>query len=200
MKILLISDTHGLQRQALQLYKYFTDIDLIIHCGDLQSDAEYIEQAMDETRRVPVVSVAGNSDRGGNQIHDQQVVDTPAGKIFVTHGNHQWVQFFKYDRLVEAAREQGCAAACFGHTHIPLSDQLDGLCLFNPGSLTEPREGDKGSFMILTATEEGFFGRIHYYDQKIYETKQTVTTGNPQKTQKVTGGFLRKLLNYSDRF
>ena len=42
-----------------------------------------------------------------------------------------------------------------GHTHIPMLHKLDGSVLANPGSVGQPRDGDRrASFAILTISEE----------------------------------------------
>ena len=43
-----------------------------------------------------------------------------------------------YDWVEAAARERGCAAALFGHTHRPLCEQR-GVLLLNPGSAADGR-------------------------------------------------------------
>jgi len=185
MKILLLSDTHGDLSKVYEIYEKQNNIDLIIHCGDYQKDAYELE----DTLCVPVVSVKGNCD-GGQQI-DRQIVETPYGNILVTHGHTEGIDF-GYDRLLYTAEAEGCFAACFGHTHVPISEDFDGIHLINPGSLSKPRDGSNGSYAILRCTEEDFYVNIVYYD--------TVCGPQTKKGKKVKGGFLRDMLNYSDRF
>ena len=44
MKILLLSDTHGLLDKVYEIYGKLNHIDLIIHCGDYQRDAHTLEE------------------------------------------------------------------------------------------------------------------------------------------------------------
>lgn len=55
-------------------------------------------------------------------------------------------------RLGLLAQEQGVDAALFGHTHKPTEQMHDGVILYNPGSLGEPR-GRKPSVGIITIDE-----------------------------------------------
>ncbi len=185
MKILVLSDTHGKLDKVYEIAEKLTDIDLIIHCGDYQRDAFDLE----DTLCVPTVSVKGNCDRSHGI--DRRIVETPYGNIMVTHGHMEGCRT-DCNQLLYAAEEAGCVAACFGHTHIPLCEDFNGLYLINPGSLTQPRDGTNGSYAIIRSTEEDFYANIIYYD--------TVCGPQTKKGKKVTGGFLRGLLNYSDRF
>jgi predicted phosphodiesterase len=51
------------------------------------------------------------------------------------------------DRLVR--RFPGCDAILFGHTHLPVVEQHEGVWLLNPGSPTERRKGPFRSFLLL---------------------------------------------------
>ena len=186
MKILLLSDTHGNLDKVYEIYEKLTGIDLIIHCGDYQKDAHQLE----DTLGIPVISVKGNCDRC--QQTDRAFVDTPYGRIMVTHGHMESCKT-NYNQLLYAAEEAGCIAVCFGHTHRPVCENFSGIHLINPGSLSQPRDGTNGSYAILRSTREDFYANIIYYD--------TVCGPQTKKKEKnVKGGFLRGLLNYSDRF
>ena len=185
MKILLLSDTHGHLEKVYEIYEKTANIDLIIHCGDYQKDAFELE----DTLGIPVVSVKGNCD-GGHQV-DRAFADTPYGKIMVTHGHLENCNF-GCTQLLYAAEESDCFACCFGHTHVPMNEDFDGVHLINPGSLSKPRDGSNGSYAILRCTDDDFFANIVYYD--------TVCGAQKKKEKKVKGGMLRNMLNYSDRF
>ena len=42
---------------------------------------------------------------------------------------------------------------CFGHTHVAYLDQVDGITLLNPGSLSHARDGRPCSYAILDIDE-----------------------------------------------
>ena len=185
MKILVISDTHGHLDKVYDIFEKQVGIDLIIHCGDHQRDAYELE----DTLGIPVVSVKGNCDRCHDT--DRAFVDTPYGKIMVTHGHMENCDF-GITKLLYAAEENDCVAVCFGHTHVPMNEDFDGIHVVNPGSLPKPRDGSNGSYAIIRSTKDDFFVNIIYYD--------TVCGAKKKQEKKVKGGMLRDMLNYSDRF
>ena len=91
MNILVLSDTHGELNRALEMYERISTsickIDRIIHCGDFIKDAHEIE---DQTG-TPVSCVPGNCD--GCNKERFEIIETPAGKIMITHGLHGKCKF-----------------------------------------------------------------------------------------------------------
>ncbi len=170
MKLLLLSDTHGKTDKALAVFKRLNSIDMILHCGDNQKDAYYLMRTLD----IPVVSVAGNCD--SPQVPTLEKVETPAGRILLTHGHNENVNF-DYNRLLYLAESENCMAVCFGHTHLPFLRNFEGIHLINPGSLTEPRDGSHGSFALIESSSDKFSAQIIYYDEFIKKTPST----SPQK-------------------
>lgn len=187
MKILVISDTHGKINKAVKLFEKLRNIDAIIHCGDYGRDGELLGEAMG----LPVFSVSGNCDSDSN-IPKEIEVETPYGNILVVHGNSLGVSY-DTNRLLYKTEEAGCVAACFGHTHIPFYHEFNGIYVMNPGSLTYPRDNTQGSYGIIHATEKDFHGSIVYYET-------IFGFGKSNKSSKASGGFIRGLLNHSDRF
>lgn len=204
MKILLISDTHGNISRVMDILQRIKDIDMILHCGNYQSDAWSLE----DSTGIPVICVAGNCD---GRLPDRKAVETPAGKLLITHGHMEGVNWTYNNLIFAAEEEQDCIAVCFGHTHVPLCEDVGGLWLVNPGSLTEPRGGSRPSYAILRCEEDLFHATLADYNT-LMQTEaphqdaagtsgsgETPTQAAPKK-KKATGGFLRNLLNYSDRF
>lgn len=214
MKILLISDTHGHLDKVYRVLEKVKDIDLILHCGDYQKDAHELE----DTQSIPVISVKGNCD--GGHAPDRKIVETPYGKIIMTHGHLEGIDFDP-TRLIYLAEENDCIAVCCGHTHVPVFEDFGGIYMINPGSISRPRDGSpEGSYAIIHSTEDDFYGNIVYYD-KVFPSDSGNDSGKDSgkdsggnggsggpgnkasggtAKKKVQGGFLRGLLNYSDRF
>ena len=176
MKILVISDTHGKLNKARKVISRLKGLDLIIHAGDYIADAGILA----EETGIRTVAVKGNCD-GSMSSDDFETVETEYGDIFVTHGH----MYRDIDRLYYAAREHGCKAAVFGHTHVPVYEETDGMYILNPGSLSRPRDGSNGSYIVLTTTASTFAASVLYYSDD---------------HSRVKGGYIRDLLNYSDRF
>ena len=180
MKLLVISDTHGKIDKAVEIYKMLKDVDLIVHLGDLSSDAKKLECQLG----VAVLSVKGNMD-GVFSRDGYKILETDFGKIFLAHGHMENVKQSRQN-LVYKAEALGCKAAFYGHTHVPVYEVIGGMYLLNPGSLSLPVGRRKGSYAIVNTTEDSLEASIVYQD-----TPQNV---------KAESGFLRNLLNYSDRF
>ena len=182
LKLFIIGDTHGHLDKVRKIYPHHKGVDMIIHTGDMQRDVYELEAEFN----IPVISVPGNCD-GSHSANDFAIAETEYGNILVTHGHMQNVDYY-YDRLLYLCEEKNCVAAVFGHTHVPVYEEYDGIYLLNPGSLTRPRDGSSGSYGIITTTESTFAGSIIYYKSSLFEK------------DKVKGGYIKDLLNYSDRF
>lgn len=182
MRILVLSDTHGLVQPAMEVYKRLQEenpVDQIIHLGDLVSDAKALEVRLS----AEVIWVKGNMD-GAASDSDYRIMDTQFGKLLLTHGHMENVKY-NTQSLLYKAEELGCRAALFGHTHAPCFLEANGIYLLNPGSLTRPRGGGQGSYAVVTVKEEEFLASILYYHP-----------GPPP----VRSGVLKDMLNNSDRF
>lgn len=159
MNILVISDTHGELNKVMEMYNRLNSackFDLILHCGDFASDAIALRKMVD----CEIVYVQGNCD--GCEREDIQIVETPAGKIMITHGHMENVNY-GLENLMFRAKELGCVCACYGHTHIPVNEMANGVRIVNPGSLTRPLGGSVPSCAIMVATEKGITASIMKY-------------------------------------
>ncbi len=132
MKLLVISDSHGwltgLQEVA-KLCNNDRSIDGVIHLGDFERDARYIQQRISQ----PVYYVAGNCDWGSRC--DSEIVQYIGGvKFLLTHGHNYHVKM-SLMRLSYRAAEAEVQAALFGHTHSQFMSYEQGVLLVNPGAL-----------------------------------------------------------------
>lgn len=191
MYILVISDTHGNLNRFWEVFEKLNKenhVQMIVHCGDYYKDAEAIRRRCG----LPVIAVKGNCD---NEFSDEGYAffETEAGKFMVTHGHMEDVGH-DLQRLYYKALEKDCIGALFGHTHRSAYVDIEGVYLMNPGSLPRPRDDSGGSFGLLRTDESGIWGRIYRYEDFIN------SGGESNKKSKVSGGHLRNLLNYSDRF
>ena len=103
---------------------------MVIHLGDLQSDAEELTYVYP---KLPICMVPGNCDGWTMDPLKKQI--TLAGKrILLSHG-HLWGVKKGYEAAVADARAVGADILLFGHTHRALCQQLeDGLWMMNPGA------------------------------------------------------------------
>jgi putative phosphoesterase len=194
MKILVFSDTHGRINRAEEIFNILSaeeKITMIFHCGDYQRDADSLAQDL----KVPVISVPGNCD--GSIKRDFQIATLPSGKVMIIHGHTEGVDW-DYGRISLLAEEHGCNAVCFGHTHVPVNDGNGRVYLVNPGSLTNPRGGSRRSCALLTSEPGTFNAEILYYDDIVGKPHDRSGSASGGSRGKRRGGFLKKIMNYSD--
>jgi predicted phosphodiesterase len=96
---------------------------------------------------------------------------------------------YQLTSLMYKAMENNCKAVVFGHTHCSLVEEANGIHFVNPASLTQPRHGSSGSYAIIRTTETSFDASVVYYSTIMGSSKKTTQAG-----------YIRSLLNYSDRF
>lgn len=148
MRAIVLSDSHNNVSACEAAIAASGKLDLIIHLGDIARDTDYLETMYYPIR---VVSVLGNNDflRQGDY---ERVIEFDGHKIFICHGHTLGVRMGT-ERLENIARQKGCEAALFGHTHQScLKKSEDGFLILNPGSVSQPR-GGKPSFAILETEE-----------------------------------------------
>ncbi len=135
MRIGVISDSHGKRFAIDRALKSIGAVDLLIHLGDLCSDAAYIEKSSG----VSVVYVRGNCDFWGQAPYSREI-EVNGKRIFLTHG-HLYRVKWGTSYLEDFANENGFDAVLFGHTHMPQIFWKGKTVFMNPGSVSLPREG-----------------------------------------------------------
>ena len=53
------------------------------------------------------------------------------------------------------AKEEACDVVLFGHTHMPLVTEEDGVLFVNPGSVALPRQADRRRTYAVINVENG---------------------------------------------
>ena len=194
MKILIVSDTHSKVKRVSEIYKKLLakqyPVDIIVHCGDYYADAMKIHDRLG----VRVLAVRGNCDKCFEE-DEYAILETEAGNFFVCHGHMHHVKRNKQS-LYYKALEMDCVGAIFGHTHRAEKTELDDFIFINPGSINKPRDGSGGSFALLTTNEGHAEAKILRYEDLMASDDSPLLP--PKKKSKVTGGFLRRIFNYSD--
>ena len=149
MKLGILSDTHG--HLNTQIHAMFSDVDAIIHAGDIGSDDILFEL---ETI-APVTAVRGNMDNIGRpaDFHEFAVLACDGIRCFVTHdlGTPPTIK----SHLQPVVTQYHPHVIIFGHTHKPYSRYIGDILYFNPGSATSGRSAHRqtvGLFTILDNT------------------------------------------------
>ena len=147
MRILVLSDSHGRNYGMFSVVdKHYSEINAVIHLGDLVSDAEELVR---KYPYLPVCTVAGNCDLYGFSKDDyEKTVEYGGVKIFMCHGHTCGVKG-SLGLLRSKAEQNGAKIALFGHTHLPLVEEKGGIILMNPGSISEPRDGRAPSYGMV---------------------------------------------------
>lgn len=132
MKILVVSDTHGHTKNLERVLEKVGDIDLFIHCGDLEGGEDYIRALVD----VPCYMVAGNND-WFSDLQREMEISVDDYRIWITHGNNYGASMGP-ERLLEEAAARNVDVVMYGHTHRPLIEYQDNIVIVNPGAFLIP--------------------------------------------------------------
>jgi putative phosphoesterase len=151
INILVFSDSHRdveAVRQVLTLYG--ENIHMAVHLGDHDEDLTACKR---EFPALEMYTVAGNCDPYTTTARER-ILNVNGCRILLLHGHHQNVKTGS-DRLAYYAEEKGVNACLFGHTHRPAEFVRGPVYFFNPGSLGEPRAGERPSYGLLAVSEDG---------------------------------------------
>ena len=156
-QILIISDTHFLNRKALNKWiSSFHHIDAIIHCGDI-----YMGYKPGDIQGLYMCK--GNNDYADLPRIGHFTID---GITFtITHGH---INNYAYNplSLKGLLDEYPCDIICFGHSHVPYYYQDDEITIINPGSLSLPRNYPRQNTYAIFDTETR---EVHFYNDKTKE-------------------------------
>ena len=153
MRVLVLSDSHGMTRPLERAIDLHPDIEHIIFLGDGLADIEDIKRYYNKRFYI----VRGNCDfASGLPVVDTVTVN--GKKILFTHGHTLDVKYTT-ERLLNLAKQSGADIALFGHTHIAYSEYKDGVYIINPGSVSRSRNG-ADSYAIIDIVKEGLMPNI----------------------------------------
>ncbi len=149
MKIVVVSDTHRNFSVLDSIIEKNQDADLFIHLGDGENEFRDIQNLYPDRA---MVYVGGNSDFAP---HQQTAVVTVCGyKMFCCHGHDHHV-YSGLDRLVQAAKQNDCKIALYGHTHLYRTENYEGVFVMNPGSPDCPRNHNLPTYGEIVINSNG---------------------------------------------
>jgi putative phosphoesterase len=143
IKLGVLSDTHGDFQTAYRAVEEMGNVDRLLHGGDYQSDAEDLSFCVP----YPVISVLGNGDYGQVGKFDQ-LIEIGDCRIWLTHGHLYGVKS-GLKRILTQAKDYRVDLVVYGHTHLADCQKLDGIILFNPGSIRYPLGSNKPSYGVI---------------------------------------------------
>lgn len=152
-RIAVFADSHANDTRfsaAIAIAADTGTIDAALHLGDHASDISLLHVMQPEW---PVFAVRGNNDYFDKNVADEILLFAGDFGLLASHGHH-YSASQRAERLAERAASYGAKMACFGHSHVAFLEQIDGIWVLNPGSVSYPREANGPSFAIVTIAGE----------------------------------------------
>jgi putative phosphoesterase len=146
MKVLIVSDTHGVHGYLDKALKQVGEIDMFIHLGDVSNGFEYIDAVIDCEKYI----IGGNNDFLSDLPRELEF-HIGSKKVFITHGHrylHSW-STKGAERIINFGRSKKADIIMFGHIHMPVLEILPDITVLNPGSISYPRQAGRRSTFVL---------------------------------------------------
>lgn len=163
MKVAVLADTHTMysthstpsRMLPMGAWPYLESADHILHAGDVCDPI-----LLDDLKAcAPVTVVVGNCDPPSVRewgADDETMVELGGITIGMVHDSG--LTPGRRDRLRE--RFPNARVVVFGHSHLPVNEDKDGLLLFNPGSPTWKRRAPFASMGLLWIDDGEVDGEI----------------------------------------
>jgi putative phosphoesterase len=154
LRIIVFSDSHGNAGILREIASNQPDAEVFIHLGDGEREFDSLRESYpDKLMR----NVRGNADWGStSKLLDTLVLEKK--HILFVHG-HTFQTKRSSDLILSEAQLIGADIALFGHTHVAMTDYVDGIYLLNPGSVSLPRHG-RPTYGVIDITDAGIVPRI----------------------------------------
>jgi uncharacterized protein len=140
MQVGVISDTHGFFNPHLP--ELFSGVEHIVHAGDIGG-----ESILARLREIaPVTAVTGNVDWGGPLDRGYgrvATVELAGRRIYITHIGDAPA------RLAGRLPDPRPQVYIYGHSHVPVVEQIEGVLFLNPGAAGRPRFGRRSAVALL---------------------------------------------------
>ncbi|MFC5712696.1 metallophosphoesterase family protein [Thalassorhabdus alkalitolerans] len=154
MKLLVMSDSHGVKKEVTEVKMRHQEVEHVIHCGDS-------ELSTDAPELKGVLAVKGNCDIG--DFPEERVEQLGDLTVLVAHG-HLYNIKMSLASLTYRAEEAGANVAFFGHSHQAGVLEENGVVYVNPGSLLLPRGYPVPSYAIVEAENNKVLS-VSFYEQ-----------------------------------
>ena len=136
LRIVVVSDSHRNTQVLERIASLEKKSDLFLHCGDACDLPQNIK---------PFIAVKGNCDFLFDYPESLTLNVPPVGEIYLFHG------IGGRSAIRRIINTQKPKILLFGHTHCQMAEVIDGCYVFNPGSVTFPRDGSRGSYLVIEA-------------------------------------------------
>ena len=149
MRILVISDSHKRSDIIEKILDAQPTASAVFFLGDCATDIEDLQYIYPQKK---FFILSGNCDYFST-FPSTAVANVGGRKIFYTHGHTLSVKYGT-ERLMEAAKQNECEIALYGHTHISKILYEDGIYIVNPGSCSKGRDFHE-SYAVIDITDKG---------------------------------------------
>ncbi|MBR4262817.1 MAG: phosphodiesterase [Bacilli bacterium] len=150
MKILIISDIHGISKNLKKVLDIYNKekCNFIFCLGDLFSpgwDSEEVEDLLN-SKASNIICMKGNND---TYIYGRLYFNLVDGYLKQNVDNHNFylTHGHRYNRDIHPFLNDGDILV-YGHTHRGMLLKENNKYYINPGSLSLPRDGTDGSYII----------------------------------------------------
>ncbi|NLL91125.1 MAG: YfcE family phosphodiesterase [Ruminococcaceae bacterium] len=143
MKIIIVSDSHGDDFAVETIIEKNPDADLFIHLGDGYRDFVNVKS---KNPKMSMVLVKGNTDYSCFEPEDRVMVLEEV-RFFITHG-HNYLVKSGLEKLMKRAKKVNADIVLFGHTHVRMDTEKDGVILINPGSCARDMDDCMGYAVV----------------------------------------------------
>lgn len=156
MRIVAMSDSHGDSFALEQVFRKTAGSgNVFVHLGDGERELDMMRLKYPD---LDIRHVAGNCDYH-SMSPNIEIIFAGDIKVLCTHG-HLYGVIYGTEMLRSIARDNGCKAVLFGHTHCRYESYEDGIYLLNPGSCSCPRDYEDPSFGWIDITPSGIITNI----------------------------------------
>jgi len=148
MRIGVTGDTHGSSQAVRRVVHASPEAEMYWHTGDYAHDAKMLHYISGKN----VSGVRGNCDAwftGKDDAPQNCYLEIEGFNVWITHG-HLYDVDRGTQRLAEEAKLCGIDVVVYGHTHVPLIEEVGGVLIVNPGSPALPRQGYAPTMAMLT--------------------------------------------------
>jgi hypothetical protein len=157
VRLAIVSDTHlpkgGRRRLPEACVERLREADAILHAGDFVT-LDVLREL--EALGPPVHAVHGNVDGPDLRalLPEARVVEAAGARIAMVHDAGPSAG--RLERM--RGRFPDADAVVFGHSHLPLLEEVEGFAIFNPGSPTERRRAPRHTMGVATVRD----GRVAF--------------------------------------
>lgn len=155
-RIIIISDTHcgTIEKLPPKVLQALKEADIVIHAGDADT-LNFIDELEDICKCL--YAVKGNCDLG-SKLPVKLVEEIEGVKIGISHGTGNYNNVV--DRMYYMFSEDDPKIIIFGHIHVPVNEEIEGVWFINPGSTSLNRTLNYGTYAELIIDNGSFQTKI----------------------------------------